>query len=705
MHKKIKTYYFFSRMGLLKNISTLVFLYIFPYLTHSYSLNSSLQISKAEYDSFKSGIIAKDIGKLTIYNSHYIFPLRIYHSEIYGQYAYLHDQFEALYELINPSTPQNLTNSLVEVILEELKDWKSDYGDSISIINNMFKWSLDPPNLRRTKRGYLDGIGSFSKMLFGTAMDSDVNHLNSSMTKLLSRFKTHELQLNIHTKILNVSTARISRIDIVQKKLVRLVNDLADKIEYYDNFSQIIESQIYNSNAFSSLILALMSLNQKTVILKKGIEEMMQGKLSPSIIDTKALRYYLTLIQKEGHNLLINENDILLSFYYNIAQVHSTLESETSSILFLVSFPINFSVTKTFDLKEIISLPVASYYENIFTKYRVEKYLAISSNGKYFERNTLADCKKSQNIYVCPLTTQLNVNHNQSCALRLINNIMPLEPICSTNLVRLSAPTFYLDKGIWYYSTPYPIELKISCNDKYYRAWINVRNETLKGSGKIRIGMGCWAVSKNIYLMPTEMNFYIKGRNYSQKVEHKRSKMFTKKLKSFSKLNKINMSELIGSDQQNLEELTSRMKLLNNFNNDYNSKIEFYTDWSYGTSIISMFALALTIFLLSLFVQEYTREMNRNLEDMEGHEDISTSSIMFLTQKGVFTKEELKEAYRKDPLYENIQNSYKENIRNPSNNQEIVIIHGNIQDNETRVTNNPVYVDMVKDNNKLTTEV
>ena len=303
-------------------VGTLLFILIFPNLIHSHILNSKLTASKVDYDSFENGIITKDIGKMVHYNSKYLFPFRIYHSSIYGQYSNLRTQFEALYELLDENKTSNLTNSLSSIILEELLEWKRDYGDSISLINNMFKWSLNPFKLHRKKRGLINGVAKISKIIFGTAEDKDVCEINNSMSKLLAKVKTQESQINLHTRIHNITTARISRIDIVQKKLVRLVNDLADRLEHFDNFSQIIETNMYNSNAFSSLILALMSLNSKTVIVKDGISEMMRGRLSPSLVDTKTLCYLLTLIKDSGHSLLIAENDALLSFYYNIAEVH-----------------------------------------------------------------------------------------------------------------------------------------------------------------------------------------------------------------------------------------------------------------------------------------------------------------------------------------------------------------------------------------------
>ena len=221
------------------------------------SLNST---HTSDYDPFKYGIIHKNIGSLSIYNSHYIFPLRMFMSEVVGQYDHLHHQFTHLYELIAPEAKTNVTNSLAEMIVEELKEWRKDYSNSISMINHMFEWDLNPPHARQ-KRGWINAIGKASQVLFGTAMNSDMLKLNSSLEHLITTDKAQQLQINVHTKIMNITTNRISRINIVQKKLVNLVNDLADKFNNVDNFSQILDENVRNSNAFSSLILGLMNLN------------------------------------------------------------------------------------------------------------------------------------------------------------------------------------------------------------------------------------------------------------------------------------------------------------------------------------------------------------------------------------------------------------------------------------------------------------
>ena len=160
-------------------------------------------------ETFQNGIVVKDKGYLAIYNAHYIIPLRLFKEQIIGQYTELHTQFMALYELVDPKKETNVTNSLVSLILDELISFKHDYFHSLDSVSNLFTWSVSRiPN--RRKRGIVNGVGEVARFLFGTAMDSDVNRLQETVKNLYANNREQELEINLHSKILKVSTDRIN---------------------------------------------------------------------------------------------------------------------------------------------------------------------------------------------------------------------------------------------------------------------------------------------------------------------------------------------------------------------------------------------------------------------------------------------------------------------------------------------------------------
>ena len=92
----------------------------------------------------------------------------------------------------------------------------------------------------------------------------------------------------------------------------------------------------------------------------------------------------------------------------------------------------------------------------------------MNEDKQYFETDDLSECKVMKKVHICPLTTSLSNNHEDSCSLRLLNNVATDEKVCSMELIKLSQPEFLLFKSIWYYATPFQIELAIHCHSNYW---------------------------------------------------------------------------------------------------------------------------------------------------------------------------------------------------------------------------------------------
>ena len=158
--------------------------------------------------------------------------------------------------------------------------------------------------------------------------------------------------------------------------------------------------------------------------------------------------------------------------------------------------------------------------------------------------------------------------------------------------MKLSQPEFLLDKGIWYYATPSRIELAIHCHSNYWHNWEHVKNETLEASGRIRIDLGCKGMSKNIHLMPTSLNIWAKGRNMTFKQEIIPKMAIEQKLVSLPTVKKINISKIMeNSTNQDLMQLSAQLMLIKDMDVDYNTKLIYYSEWSYGSAVLAFIAL------------------------------------------------------------------------------------------------------------------
>ena len=131
----------------------LIFLSIVAKSVQLYSYSSDFT------DSMNNGIVVRQIGQMSFYNAHYIIPMRLYKTQIVGQYEELHAQFMALYELMDQGEQSNMTDSLVDIILAELFQFKHDYFNSLNYVTNLFKWTVNSDYKPRQRRGVVNGMG------------------------------------------------------------------------------------------------------------------------------------------------------------------------------------------------------------------------------------------------------------------------------------------------------------------------------------------------------------------------------------------------------------------------------------------------------------------------------------------------------------------------------------------------------------------
>ena len=631
-------------------------------------------------------ILSRKIGKLAIYSSKYIFPLRLYEDDILGQYASLHAQFIALYELIEPNIPQNLTGSIVDVLLEELQEFKHDYFHSVRSVSNLFTWDVKA-HPSREKRGLFNGGGSILNFLLGTAEQSDIDSLNGTLSKVFLHAQTQDVEINLHTEILNVTTQKINKINIVQKKLSNLILELDQKLQSEDNFSRIIESNMYNSNAFSSLILALMNLNQKTSTLREGIISMVSGKLSPAIIDNAKMQELLQIIRQKGHSLLVNENDIALNFYYDISSVNSIFDHKTSSILFLVTIPINLFEQQVFDLYRNNPLYTSTSVNDIFAMYKIKQYLAENNDGSIIELDNMLDCQRIEKVYVCGLTMELSNQPEKSCSYRLMNKIEPYHPICHKQLFKLHKPTFRLINRVWYYTIPEPLTLNIHCFDKVTQRSNHVQTVTLSGAGQMELDHGCTASSPEIRLLASSRNFFHKKLNISIIKEYLPNYSVINKLEQHPLSRKLNIRHILdGTETTDLNDLTSNLQILNGLDDSYSADISFYLTITYASLFISFLALILIIAIVLVMVAEYQQDIGDDDLELENFSNFQKQQekdeeIIFDLSDGYYNIQQRKPIYENDIGVPNTSTTSISDVDMPT----LV---------EVQIHQNPIYMEM-----------
>ena len=80
-------------------------------------LNADLLLSEESIDSHKNGILTKDMGSLALFNSQYVFPLRLYEDELLGHFAEIHLQFVKLYNAIFTTQSLKKVKTMIQILL------------------------------------------------------------------------------------------------------------------------------------------------------------------------------------------------------------------------------------------------------------------------------------------------------------------------------------------------------------------------------------------------------------------------------------------------------------------------------------------------------------------------------------------------------------------------------------------------------------
>ena len=91
---------------------------------------------------------------------------------------------------------------------------------------------------------------------------------------------------------------------------------------------------------------------------------------------------------------------------------------------------------------------------------------------------------------------------------------------------------------------------------------------------------------------------------------------------------------MANSTKQNLMELSTQLKLIKSMD---------YSEWSYGSSVLSLIALTFTIFLVGLMAYEFTAEIRRQMDDDDDDDrkfNNTQSSYFILDQSRVYPMSE-----------------------------------------------------------------
>lgn len=429
--------------------------------------------------------------------------------------------------------------------LSEIKNYKElqNYDQILEFIKYNIRMKIDniiiyaEPNLQRTKRGLINGLGTVFKYITGNLDAEDGKRYNkilkllrNNQNKLEEQIKeSYSINNQIITNFNNTLLDIQHNEEILKSKIIELATALNGT-----NFQNIL----FAKNIYDQLIILYNSILNVMQDIENSISFCRLRTLHPSIIKTDDLLIELKRISKFYKSQL--------SFKpkkENILEIESILKVnckiEPMRIVYFISIPINYETN--FDLYYLYSIPMRynSEYHTIIPNI---KYL-LMSNNQIVPLNNM--CVRIT-TYQCPATSPIHYeaiceeeilqrhtsNKCQFTNLNINQNFIEIIPETNNYLVVF----------------PKREEITIKCPD-------NTEIKTLIGIHLIKDNKNCEILFRN-------KSLYLPGENQGQQIilprinfelEKSRIANYTIELKPI-KLNKISMHQFTPIKEIDIEE-------------------------------------------------------------------------------------------------------------------------------------------------------
>ena len=193
---------------------------------------------------------------------------------------------------------QGLLNATVALVAQMQSSITETVGKIFALIPDT-SGPLTPRTGRMT-RGMIDGIGEISSFLFGTATTSDIKELKQLIQKL---------ERSVGTQVADSARTREGMEQYTKLQNERLDNFKRIMQEEHKTLGQVyLEVQTlasrgereYNAIAYMSLEMTrYITLHDNLIALESGIESLMNGELTPRLVEAKVLREIASDVTRE----------------------------------------------------------------------------------------------------------------------------------------------------------------------------------------------------------------------------------------------------------------------------------------------------------------------------------------------------------------------------------------------------------------------
>lgn len=322
----------------------------------------------------------------------------------------------------------------------------------------------------RTTRSLLPFVADLSKSIFGTATEHDVQILAQHMNQLIRKMQLTDRAIRRHgqhiSSYMHDVNDRLDKAMYAVKENHRAVNHLFDKMQ--KSISNSIDITYLATSVLSDQIGTAITYTTLLDDFLHGINDLINGKLSPYLVPSSSLDKVLTdieqIIKSKHKSFQLVRTDH--KFYYNFAEFLYDRDREFLYVTLKIPITNHFS---PMDLYETISLPVPvnSSSKHATKLLDMPRFFGITNSKDYFDETKFAKCSKYDNIYQCNFHPTFHSAINPTCSLAIFRN----DKSASKNLCNFRFLQNHLQPGIMQLSQHSVLVnnipmLSLSCTDQ-----------------------------------------------------------------------------------------------------------------------------------------------------------------------------------------------------------------------------------------------
>ena len=466
-------------------------------------------------------VVHTHIGKLINSGAHFIIPLRLDLRSLVDTVRPLESALEAtsahyaaLRDLMGGnSSRRGQTAPALAHFPGSLRDHisllMSDLKERVASLKNML-WvmadiNMEPPaSLQRVNRGLFNAGGSALSYLFGVVDSSTFDEAESAITSLEDMSELEREQLNVHSRIINITQQHLQRIEVNQKKTLAALSEMDANVKLLSTALLKQTQEVFtisNTLALVSAIsyvgTAISDLTHTFDKFSQGLEVMLKGTLSPELFSANELMAVINELDSKNIRSLWPGSPSYVGLFFKFCTVVSL---NARQLTFLVLLPLLPEPNGELDLYRISSLPFP-VNENVTLSYgELAPYLGVSKDHQLYltlSEVDLASCRQFASIFYCdkPMPLYRN-NRRASCEYALYVN-RSIDISCVKHLSpHLPRPLLMKSENSWLYATSYGFDLTVVCPESTSTVKVQM------GVGAIDLPPRCRA-STDFAMIPT----------------------------------------------------------------------------------------------------------------------------------------------------------------------------------------------------------